>query len=67
MFVNVLGYCSPLTLQGLIVSLFSVGGFMGALGGGWLADYVGRKPTMILGASLVGISGLIHASAVTLW
>jgi len=44
-----------------------VGGFLGALGGGGLADYMGRKPTIILGASLVGISGLIHTSAVRLW
>ena len=50
-----------------MVSLAACGGFFGALGGGWLSDYVGRKPAIILGGSLVALSGIIHASAVRLW
>ncbi len=49
------------------MSVFCVGGGLGALIGGCLADYAGRKLAMIVGGVLVSISGMIHASAVRLW
>ena len=50
-----------------MVSLAAAGGVLGALGGGWFSDRVGRKPAIILGGSLVALSGVMHASAVRLW
>ncbi len=53
--------------QGLIVSLLPVGSLFGALLGGVLSDLAGRKPAIIIGASLVSCSGLIHIAALNLW
>ncbi len=52
------------TTQGLITALFSVGGLFGALIGGPLSDYIGRKPVLIIGGCLVAMGGLIHTAAV---
>ena len=46
------------------MTLYFVGGLIGALSGGALSDYIGRKPVLMLGGCLVGIGGLIHAAAV---
>ena len=56
-----------LLFQGLIVSLLSAGCLAGALMGGFLSDLVGRKPVVILGASLVSLGALLHTAALNLW
>jgi MFS family permease len=54
-------------LQGLIVALLSVGCLIGALMGGFISDLAGRKPAVILGASLVAAGGMLHTGAINLW
>ncbi len=44
--------------QDLVVSLFSLGSLVGALLGGPLSDWAGRRPTL-LGRALLAASGII--------
>ncbi len=46
------------------MSLFSVGSLIGALLSGVLSDFVGRKPAIVIGASLVAVGGVLHTGAV---
>jgi MFS family permease len=54
-------------LLGLIVSLFSVGCFIGALLSGGFSDLVGRKYTIILGSGIFFIGGAIQGGSFFLW
>jgi len=49
------------------VSLSAVGSLVGALIGGVLSDFMGRKPAVIVGGGLVSCSGILHMSAVNVW
>ena len=48
------------------MSVFFVGALIGALVAGFISDLAGRKPAVILGASLVAIGSLLHTAAVHL-
>ncbi len=53
--------------QGLVVSLFSLGSLVGALLGGPLSDWAGRRATLV-GAALLAASGIIiQCSAIAIW
>ena len=49
------------------MALMAVGGAAGSLPSGVLSDFAGRKPTVILGGSLVSLGGVLHLAAVNLW
>lgn len=53
-------------LQGLIVALFSIGCFSGALAGGFLSDLLGRKASVIIGGTLASLGGILHTGAINL-
>ena len=52
--------------QGLIVTLLSVGCLFGALFSGVFSDFLGRKATLLVGASVVACGGLLHTAAINL-
>ena len=54
-------------MQGLIVALMAVGSAVGSLPSGVLSDFAGRKPTLIVGGTLVALGGVLHLAAVNLW
>lgn len=47
---------TPEHIHFLLVLVQTVAALFGTLGGGFLADYIGRRPTLALGVSLYGIS-----------
>ena len=49
------------------MALLSLSAIFGALCSGVLSDLAGRKPAIILGASLVAVGGLLHTAAMNLW
>jgi len=49
--------------QGWAGSAAMIGLVMGAFGGGWLADRVGRKPVLIASVALFGLFSLLTAAA----
>ena len=57
---------SSVCMQGLIVSLLSIGAVFGALAAGTMSDTLGRKPTIIIGASLAALGGMLHTAAIHL-
>ncbi len=60
-------WISPAPIQGLIVSLTSVGSLVGAIVSGVFSDKAGRKPAIIAGACLAAVSGILHTAAINLW
>uniref|UniRef100_A0A1X7TWA7 Major facilitator superfamily (MFS) profile domain-containing protein n=2 Tax=Amphimedon queenslandica TaxID=400682 RepID=A0A1X7TWA7_AMPQE len=54
-------------LLGLVVSLFSIGCFIGALVSGALSDPIGRKLSIIVGGVVFFIGGALQASSFNLW
>src|SRR5579859_1890120 len=51
------GY-SP-AVAGLVVSAFGLGGVFGAIGGGVLADRLGRRPTLVAAQSLAALTTVL--------
>ena len=49
------------------MSLLAGGSLVGALTGGVLSDFIGRKPAIMLGGFLVVFGGIFHTAAVNLW
>jgi MFS family permease len=47
---------TPEHIYFLLVLVQTVAALFGTLGGGFLADYIGRRPTLALGVSLYGVS-----------
>lgn len=56
---NIIGYDYYTWQKSLIVSILSVGTFTGALVAGWLADVIGRRPTIIGPGCCVFIAGVV--------
>ena len=57
----------PIDVQGIIVSIFSIGAVVGALSSGLLSDSAGRKLTVIIGACTSAVGGILQASSFHLW
>lgn len=51
---------------GVVVSMFTAGAFFGALFGGPVADYLGRRWTMIGGAAIFVLGGALQTAGVNL-
>ena len=49
------------------MSILSVGSLVGALMGGVLSEFAGRKPAVMIGAGLISCGGILHMAAVHLW
>ena len=50
-----------------MVALFSLGSLVGALLGGPLSDWVGRRAALVTGALLVASGTIIQSAAIALW
>lgn len=59
-------YFAPFTpsLKGALVSTFGAGSVFGVFFAGWSADYLGRKRTIMIGAIIALIAGIIQAASV---
>ena len=53
--------------QGLVVALFSLGSLVGALLGGPLSDWVGRRAALVTGALLAASGIIIQSAAIAIW
>ena len=54
----------PPSIKGALVSTFGAGSVFGVWFAGWSADYLGRKKTVMIGAIIALIAGIIQAAAV---
>ncbi|PSN67796.1 general substrate transporter [Corynespora cassiicola Philippines] len=54
----------PPSIKGALVSTFGAGSVFGVWFAGWSADYLGRKKTIMIGAIIALIAGIIQAAAV---
>ncbi len=50
-----------------MVSLFSLGSLVGALLGGPLSDWAGRRATLVVGALLAALGIIIQSSSIAIW
>lgn len=59
-------YFAPFTpsLKGALVSTFGAGSVFGVFFAGWSADFLGRKKTIMIGAIIALIAGIIQAASV---
>ena len=55
-----------LTAASFAVSAFALGGLLGGLTGGWLADHIGRRNTIVIGTFLSALSFMLLYTAATL-
>ena len=53
----------PAWRQSLIVSILSAGTFFGALAAGDIADFIGRRPTIITGCAVFTLGVVLQVSA----
>eukprot|EP00897_Mesotaenium_endlicherianum_P006367 jgi/Mesen1/5759/ME000292S04851 len=60
-----LGFAGDALMQGFVVSIFLVGAFLGSIGGGTLADLVGRRRSFQLDAIPLVLGSVLSANAQT--
>ena len=58
---------TPVSQQGFVVSLFSLGSLVGGLLGGLLSDWAGRRATLVTGTLLCATGIIVQASSVFIW
>ena len=49
------------------MSLFSLGSLMGALFGGPLSDWAGRRATLVVGALFAALGIIVESSSIAIW
>ncbi|KAJ5888014.1 hypothetical protein N7495_008055 [Penicillium taxi] len=54
------------TLQGVVVAVYTIGGFLGSLSCIWLGDKLGRRRTIMTGSLVQILASVLLASATTL-
>lgn len=52
--------------QSLMTSILSCGTFFGAIAAGDIADFIGRRPTIILGSAIFSVGAILQTASTTL-
>ena len=64
---NIFEISSSYLRQGLVVALFSLGSLVGALLGGPLSDWAGRRAALVTGALLAASGIIVQSAAIAIW